>query len=402
MSKLTKGSYAVLAACTMSHFIHHIFSGALSPVLPLIEEELSLSYTEVGIVASASVITLTMAHLIVGYLGDKGMRESFISVTIILSSIIIILTSYATSFIFLTVSMLLLGIMASGYHPAAFPELSKWFSSEKRAQSTGIQALGGLVAMAIIPLLGIVLVEMFGGWRESFVILGIMGIFFFIPVFILMRFSKREYAKHEENQTIPAGVDGWTITYVISLIVMGLRGMTFRCISILMPFYLVETYGFEPIWASSLTTIMLTAGLFGEISSMYLSDKIRKRVPFMILSTGFVAPCLFLLNYSLTGIILIFILIGIGFFFFFGVPANTAWLTEVSPKHSPGLAFGLLFSIGAMPGALSPYIFGAIGDIYGLEVSILFLVITSTIPTVLTLLLRESKIPKEDSTMTIL
>ena len=358
MSKLIKGSYAVLLACTMSHFIHHIFTGALSPVLPLIEEELSLTYTEVGLVASASVITLTITHLIVGYLSDKGKRESFISFTILLSSIIVLITGLSASFLFLTLCMLLLGVMASGYHPTAFPELSKWFSSDKRAKATGIQAIGGLVALAVIPLLGIILVEVLGGWREFFIALGLLGFVFFIPVFFLMRYSKTEFDKMEENQIVSDGADGWSKTFVISLAIVGLRGMTFRCITILMPFYLVETYGFEPIWAGSLTTIMLSGGLFGEISSMYLSDRFGRRLPFMIISTAFVAPCLLLLNYSLTNIVLIILLIGIGFFQFFGIPATTAWLTEISPKHSQGLAFGILFSLGAMPGALSPFIFG--------------------------------------------
>jgi MFS family permease len=291
--------------------------------------------------------------------------------------------------------MLLLGITNSGYHPAAFPELSKWFPSKNRAKSTGVQALGGLIATAIIPFIGIMLVELFGGWRESFVILGIIGMLFFIPVFFLMRISKSEYITFNEKQTENDGTDTWTLTYGISMIVMSLRGMTFRCITILMPFYLVETYGFEPIWAGSLATIMLTAGLFGEVCSMFLSDKIQRRLPFMIISTGFVAPCLFLLNYSLSATILLLILIGIGFFFFLGVPANTAWLTEISPKQSPGLAFGLLFSVGALPGALSPFIFGLIGDTYGLEASILFLVITTIAATVLAFFLNESKFLEE-------
>ena len=52
-------------------------------------------------------------------------------------------------------------------------------------------------------------------------------------------------------------------------------------------------------------------------------------------------------------------------------------------------------------GALSPFIFGAIGDIYGLESSILFLVITATIATVLTLFLRDSKNIEEKATTVI-
>ncbi|MHA2211463.1 MAG: hypothetical protein ACXABV_20095 [Candidatus Thorarchaeota archaeon] len=53
------------------------------------------------------------------------------------------------------------------------------------------------------------------------------------------------------------------------------------------------------------------------------------------------------------------------------------------------MAFGILFSIGAIPGALSPIIFGWIGDFYGLQASVIFLVMTTLLATIFALLLRE-------------
>ena len=79
----------------------------------------------------------------------------------------------------------------------------------------------------------------------------------------------------------------------------------------------------------------------------------------------------------------------IGFFFYLGVPPNTAYLTEVSPRENRGLAFGLLFSVGALPGAISPIIFGWIGDLYGLPASILFLVTTTILATIVALLMKD-------------
>jgi MFS family permease len=83
------------------------------------------------------------------------------------------------------------------------------------------------------------------------------------------------------------------------------------------------------------------------------------------------------------------VLIVIGFFFYLGVPPNTAYQTEVCPKDSRGLAFGLLFSVGSIPGAISPIIFGIIGDNWGLPASILFLVIMTFLATIVTLFLKD-------------
>ncbi|MFW9927305.1 MAG: MFS transporter [Candidatus Thorarchaeota archaeon] len=394
MSRSTKASYSVLIAVTLAHFLNHVYTGALSPFLPLIQVELFLNYTQVGIITSAAVVAMTISHFLVGYLGDRGARwrDTFIASSILASAVTMILTSYSPGFLVLAVFQLFLGIGASGYHPSVFPALAEKFPQKDLAKATGIQAMGGLVGMAVIPFLGVTLLIWLGGWRPSLIVLGLMGFVIFIPFILLMRRSNIGYTEgFIDKEDECEGADGWTKNYYLGLLLMGLRGMSFRCTSLLMPLYLVETYPVDLVWAGYLTTIMLSAGLVGEIMASILSDRMHKRVLFLVLSTGFATPALLLLNYSLSEGALILMLIVIGFFFYLGVPANTAFLTEVSPKESRGLAFGLLFSVGAIPGAISPIIFGIIGDTYGLPASILFLVITTTLATIVALFLKDVK-----------
>lgn len=392
MAKSTKASYAVLAAVTMAHFLNHVYTGALSPFLPLIQIDLSLNYTEVGVITSAVVIAMTLSHFVVGYLGDRGSRwrDAFISTSILLSALAMILVSYSSSFLILAIFQFFLGVGASGYHPSVFPALAEKFPQRDLAKATGIQAMGGLVGMAMIPFLGVTLLVALGGWRLSLIALGVMGLVIFIPFIVLMRYSNSGYSEgFIEKEDECEGAEGWTKGYWQGLILMGLRGMSFRCTSLLMPLYLVATYPVDLIGAGYLTTIMLTAGLVGEIVSGWLSDKLNKRVLFLVLSTGLATPALLLLNYSLSVGVLIVMLVIIGFFFYLGVPPNTAYLTEVSPRENRGLAFGLLFSVGALPGAISPIIFGWIGDLFGLPASILFLVITTILATIVALFMKD-------------
>jgi len=378
----------------MAHFLNHVYTGALSPFLPLIQIDLSLNYTEVGIITSAVVIAMTISHFVVGYLGDKGARwrDMFISTSILLSALAMILVSYSPSFLYLAVFQFFLGVGASGYHPSVFPALAEKFPQKNLAKATGIQAMGGLIGMAVIPFLGVTLLVYLGGWRLSLIALAIMGLLIFIPFFILMRYSRSGYTDGFMDQDEECeGADGWTKGYWLGLVLMGLRGMSFRTTSLLMPVYLVATYPVDLVSAGYLTSVMLTAGLVGEILASWLSDKLHRRVPFLVLSTGLATPALLLLNYSLEIWALIAVLIVIGFFFYLGVPPNTAYLTEVSPRENRGLAFGLLFSVGALPGAISPIIFGWIGDVYGLPASILFLVSTTLVATLVALFMRDVK-----------
>jgi MFS family permease len=382
--------------------MNHIYTGMLSPFLPIIRDELALTLTEAGIVTSASIVTMTTSHLLVGYLGDKGWRDIFIPASVIITAVIVLVSSFATTFLFLTMTMLILGMAAAGYHPSVFPALTEKFPKSSRAMATGFQAMGGLVGMAIIPFLGVTLLILVGGWRESFAVLAIIGFVFFIPVVLLMRYARREPSLQKGEREKDDGEDGWTRNFVILTVIIGFRGMSFRCTTLLMPLYLVASHHqYDAIIAGYFTTIMLVAGIIGEIVSAPISDRTGKRVPFIILSTAVSTPLLFLLNAPLDQISLLLVLVGFGFFFFLGVPPNTAFQTEVTPREKQGLAFGILFSIGAIPGSLSPILFGWIGDVFGLQSSVMFLVVTTILATVFSLLLKEKKTAKGDVTIVL-
>ncbi|MHA2085996.1 MAG: MFS transporter [Candidatus Thorarchaeota archaeon] len=388
---MTKASYALLIACVIAHFMNHLYTGALSPFLPIIQNELSLSLTEVGFVSSASIVTMTMSHLLVGYLGDRGWRDIFIPASVFIAAIVILMTSLATTFVFLAVTQLLLGFAQSGYHPSAFPAITEKFPTRERAKAVGVSAAGGLAGMAVIPILGVSLLVILGDWRSSLFFLAIIGMITFVPTYGLMRYNKtnQHLEEIEEDPEEETGPDGWTRDFVLVAILKSLRGIPFRSVTLLMPLYLVVSYEYEPVWAGALTTVMLGAGLVGEMVSAPISDRMGKRVPFMVLSVGVMAPGLLLLNLALEPVWLLIVLIGIGFFYFLGVPPGQAYETEVCPKDAKGLAFGILFSIAAIPGALSPFFFGLIGDTYGLSASIMFLAIVSALATIVSLFLRE-------------
>ena len=399
LSRVTKGSYAVLIACTISHFMNHVYTSGLSPFLTAIQTDLGINNTQIGIATSAAIVAMTTAHLLVGYLGDRGMRDTFISISVLLAAVAMLLTSFAGDFVTLTIYQIFLGLGASGYHPSSFPALAEKFPKD-RSMATGIQAMGGLLGMAVTPFVGVTLFVALGSWQASLQVLGIIGILLFIPTFLLMRFSNGKSARKEEEEfeethiidqeeVICDGADGWTRNFWLLVVLMGLRGTSFRSTSLLMPLYLAVEYSTGLVTAGYLTAVMLSAGLIGEVVSSYFSDKWGRRVPFLIASTGVATPALLLLNFHLDPIQLIMVLVFIGFFFYLGVPPNTAYQTEVCPKQSRGLAFGLLFSVGSIPGAISPIIFGIIGDNFGLPASILFLVIMTFLATIVTLFLKD-------------
>lgn len=391
LDKATKASYAVLIACIIAHFFNHVYTGVLSPFLPLIRQELSLTLTQTGMITSVLILTMNLSHMGVGYLGDKGWREIFIPATVISMAFGVLLISCSEGFWFLIVSQALLGVAASGYHPSAFPTLAERFPLSSRAKSTSIQAVGGLLGMALVPMLGVILLLVFGGWRQSLVLLGLIGIVSFFPVAVLIRYSTRCPVATEKTSRERTESTQWKRNFVLGIVYMGLKGMSFRSITLMMPLYLVDSHAYEPVLAGALTSLMLISGVAGELVAGPLSDRTGRRTDFMVISTVVSAFAIALLSFTVGRLSLIIILIVLGFFFFLGEPTATAYLTEMSPKEQSGIAFGLLFSVGAIPGAISPTIFGFIGDIWGLSMAIWFLTITISFASLIAFVLTDSR-----------
>ena len=211
----------------------------------------------------------------------------------------------------------------------------------------------------------------------------------FIPIVVIMKYASRQKQSILERED-DDGADGWTRNFALLIALTSFRGMFFRSATLLMPLYLVQSsYAFDSILAGIFTTIMLVAGLVGEIVAAPLSDRLGRRLPFLIISTAVTTPLILLLNASLTHIALLVVLIAIGFFFFLGVPPATAYETQMTPRQSQGVAFGLLFSIGSIPGSISPIIFGFLGDSFGLSMSIVYLAIAAGLATIVSMLLTE-------------
>ena len=403
LAQVTKASYAVLIACVIAHFLSHFYSGALSPLFPAldgingIQLDLNLNLTEIGIISSGAVLMMTLFHLGIGYLGDKGWRNLFIPLSILAPSIVILVTSYATGFYFILTTQLVLGISLSPLHPSMFPALAERFPKRTRARAVGILAAGGLVGMVVVPFLGSALFAIFSGWRQSLFIMGLIGLVLVVPAVLFMKYASsydilkdKESEGKQQEATDDDGPEGWTKDYFLLIAYVGLRGIPFRCATLLMPIYLALRFSQDALVAGTLTSIMLAAGLVAELTFAPISDRTGKRTPFMILSMVLLTPFLFMLNLDLDTPALLVILIGIGFTYFLGVPAGQAYETEVVPTKSKGLAFGVLFSLGALPGALSPFFFGYIGDTFGLQASILFLAITAILGAIFAALLKDS------------
>jgi len=160
----------VFVVTMLSYFDRFNFSVAA----PLIIKELTIDVALMGIIMSGFNIGYTIMNFSGGYLAQKYSARKFLSVIIILWSIMTIFTGFGWSFISLLVIRVLFGMCEGPMFLICTKLLNHWMLPTERAFSIGVMSSAMNVGAIIgIPLAGLIVASY--GWHMVFYIFGVLG-----------------------------------------------------------------------------------------------------------------------------------------------------------------------------------------------------------------------------------
>jgi MFS family permease len=114
-----------------SHALIHLFPSTLAPLLPLIRDEFSLSYTLVGVVGFLPSLGCALAVVPAGLLADRVNRAGIISAALLSAGVAagIMLTVSGVGQMLLV--LLAFSVAVGTFHPAAYSYLSARYSGAR-------------------------------------------------------------------------------------------------------------------------------------------------------------------------------------------------------------------------------------------------------------------------------
>ncbi len=143
------------------------------------------SDVEYGYINSAFSFAYAIGMLLVGGLLDRfGVRMGY-AAALVVWSLAAMGHAFAGSAFSFGVARFALGLGESANFPAAIKTVAEWFPKKERALTTGIfnsgSNIGAIVAPVAVPVIALAY-----GWREAFVITGLLGLlwlFFWLPIY---------------------------------------------------------------------------------------------------------------------------------------------------------------------------------------------------------------------------
>ncbi|MCG8526225.1 MAG: MFS transporter [Opitutales bacterium] len=252
-----------------------------------IAESLNLSDTQMGWVLSAFALGYALAQTPSGYLADRFGPRIVLSGIVTIWSLFTALTGAAFNYLSLLIYRFLFGVGESGAFPSMARASFSWIPLKERGLVTGINFSGSRLGAAFaLPLMAWLISAV--GWRNTFYILGGIGIFWAVAWWYFFRdnpedhkgVSEEEKAFILENRQKPVKTENnLNASILLSSPNMWFTMIQYFCSNFTFFFsltwlfpYIKETYDIDAMQAGWLTSLPLIGGAFGNWISGYFMD----------------------------------------------------------------------------------------------------------------------------------
>ena len=372
---------------TVGHGLTHWYPATFYLLLPIIGNELGLSYSQIGLIMTCQYIASAVANVPGGVLVDTvGRKGLLMAVSLFWVGFPYLLISFTHSYVMLLVCIALVGFGNALWHPTAIPTLGQRYP-ERKGLVLSLHGMGGNVGDAIAPLVVGAALAVFS-WREVVVLNVAPGLVVALLMFAMLG-SIQLGAKttHAEGQSVAqywGALKNLLRNRALVLLSVGssFRTMTQSALLTFLPVYLAHDMGYSPVWVGACLFALQAAGFAAAPVAGHLSDRMGRK---QILMGSMLTSALVLVMMAFAGAspVFIFLIAVLGFFLYATRPVIQAWMLDVTPKNMGGSSIGVLFGAQAVGGALGPLFSGMVADRYGLLAAFYFLAATIVVANLL-------------------
>jgi len=367
ISEFSSDQRKAITILWLVNFVNYVDRQVIFALFPYLRHDFGLRYEQLGYLATAFTVVLSLSTLPLGMLADRFSRRWVISCGVLFWSAATFLSGLAGSFRALLSARAMVGVGEAAYAPAGTAVLSGIFPKGVRARIQGVCDIGMFAGGATGIALGGMMARSFG-WRMAFFFVGIPGLLLGLSAMRLpdpARGPSQATVQLRELLRVPAYLAvlaaGWFSSFA---------GYTYIAWG---PDLIEEVKGFTAGEAAmALGGVVVLGGALGIATGAYLSDGLAKRRPWgrpLIIPIGFLlgAPAI-LAALHISGKAPFLVLFGLGAFFmsWYHGPL-TATIHDLVPPSGHSTALGLYYLfVNLFAMALAPLVVGRAADRYGL------------------------------------
>ena len=356
-----------VAIVSVAHFFHDISSSFLPPILPLLVEEMQLSYTLAGAL-TVFVRLPSILNPLIGHFVEKFDLKFFVIITPLITSLAMSFIGISPLYGVLVILLLLAGISSSFFHVPT-PVLIKRMSKKNVGTAMSFFMVGGELARTLGPIIAMSVVSIWG--LKGTLILLPFGFFTSLFLYFKLRDFTEGNNKRNNNSKIKESIRSiWKLKRLFTVVfgVIVIKAFTASVIVAYLPLYLVKKGNSMFLSGSSLSIIAISA-VVGVSLTGPISDKLGRKKTLLIL--GFLSPLVMNLFLFTKGWAMIPMLVLLGIVAFSTSPVLMALVQEEGhkiPAISSGVYMTINFLLSSVVVLFAGIFCDSVGISYGLYI----------------------------------
>ena len=349
--------YTVLFGISFSHLLNDTLQSLIPSIYPLLKNTFRLSFTQVGLITLTFQLAASLLQPFVGLYTDRKPQPFSLAIGMGFTLIGLMAISIANSFHTVLISVALIGIGSSIFHPEA-SKIAYMASGGKRGLAQSIFQVGGNTGTAIGPLLAALIVVPYG--RSHIFYFSILAL---LAILVLVQVGK--WAKKNIHLIKPKAIhpsdDGQLVltrkkvvnSIIILLVLIFSKYFYLASITSYYTFYLIEKFSVSIQNSQMYLFGFLGAAALGTYFGGPLGDRFGRKyvIWFSILGA---APFTLILPY-VNQFWTVTLGVAIGFVLSSAFSAILVYAQELMPGKVgmvSGLFFGFAFGMGGLAAAL--------------------------------------------------
>ncbi|GIP32802.1 MFS transporter [Paenibacillus sp. J2TS4] len=359
--------FPILFAISIVHLLNDTMQSTVSAIFPILKSELSLSYTQIGIIALVMNISASVLQPLIGRSADIRPMPLLLPLGVCFTLAGIIALALAPYYAIILLAVTAMGVGSAIFHPES-SRVAYLAAGSRRGLAQSIFQVGGNIGSSLGPIMTAVV----------FVHLGQSGVIWFafaaIAAILIQAYVARWYSaqllvprvdKKPKNIAIlekPVSrlshrqVVG-AMTILILLVIS--KNVYMASISSYYTFYLIDDYGVTVSQAQWFLFAFLAAAAIGTFFGGPLADRFGRRsiIWFSILGTSPFSILLPFANLFWTGVVAVLA----GFILSSAFSIIVVYAQELMPGNI-GLVSGLFFGVAFGIGGLGSAVLGWVAD----------------------------------------
>lgn len=354
-NRASETTFSILFAISVAHLLNDAVQSVIPSIYPILKESFGLTFTQIGIITFVFQMTSSVLQPFVGRYSDRHPSPFALTIGMCISLCGLCLLAFAPSFNLIILSVAIVGMGSSIFHPEA-SRVAQTAAGTRKGLAQSIFQVGGNGGSAIGPLLAALIVLPHGKtaiiWFVFALIIGACVVTWVGKWYKRTIATRMSASAQRAKSTLNLTNRQVKWAMIILVVLTFSKQFYLSSMTSYFTFFLMDKFGVSIKEAQICLFAFLAASAIGIIVGGYIGDKIGRKYVIWCSILGAAPFALFLPYVDYAATIVLAIIIGLVISSAFS--AILVFATELKPQHLgtvAGLFFGLSFGLGGIGAA---------------------------------------------------